>query len=92
MAKGGTKGSGGGGGLRKLHLVKDKGRGDWELKAEGSDRALRRYDRKEDATKGGSLADTLGKQGGSVRIHKTDGKIQEERTYPGSKDPKDSKG
>lgn len=28
----------------------------------------------------------------SVRIHKTDGKIQEERTYPRSADPRSSKG
>jgi hypothetical protein len=30
--------------------------------------------------------------GGSVRIHNTDGTIQEERTYPRSADPKRSKG
>lgn len=90
MAKSGNKGEGGG--LRKLHLVKDKTRGDWELKPEHGDRALRRFDRKEDATKGGVLSDALGKQGGSVRIHKQDGKIQEERTYPGSKDPPRSRG
>jgi hypothetical protein len=34
----------------------------------------------------------LGNQGGSVRIHKQDGQIQEERTYPGSKDPPGSRG
>ena len=28
----------------------------------------------------------------TVKIHKADGKIQEERTYPGSADPKKSKG
>jgi hypothetical protein len=28
----------------------------------------------------------------SVRIHKLDGRIQEERTYPGSADPRRSKG
>jgi Uncharacterized protein conserved in bacteria (DUF2188) len=28
----------------------------------------------------------------SVRIHKTDGKFQEERTYPRSADPRKSKG
>jgi hypothetical protein len=28
----------------------------------------------------------------SVRIHKTDGKIQEERTYPRAADPRSSKG
>jgi len=29
---------------------------------------------------------------GSVRIHKVNGKIQEERTYPRSKDPRRTKG
>lgn len=33
-----------------------------------------------------------GSQPVSVRIHKTDGKIQEERTYPRSADPRSSKG
>lgn len=28
----------------------------------------------------------------TVKIHKADGKFQEERTYPGSADPKKSKG
>jgi hypothetical protein len=90
MAKGGNKG--GGGGLRKLHLVKDKDKKDWALKPEGGGRAVRRFDKKQDATKGGAISDALGKQGGSVRIHKQDGEIQEERTYPGSKDPPKSAG
>ena len=32
------------------------------------------------------------KQAVTVKIHKVDGKIQEERTYPGSADPSKSKG
>jgi hypothetical protein len=32
------------------------------------------------------------KKQGSVRIHKVNGRIQEERTYPRSKDPRSSKG
>jgi hypothetical protein len=90
MAKG--KSGGGGGGLRKLDLVKDKAKGDWKLEPQGGGRAVKRYDTKEDAVRGGALSDALGKQGGSVRIHKQDGKIQEERTFPRSRDPKDSKG
>jgi len=34
----------------------------------------------------------LGNQGGSVKIKKLDGKYEEERTYPKSKDPIKSKG
>ena len=82
----------GGGSLRKLHLVKDPKQGDWTLRLQGSDRAMRRFETKEDATKGGALERALGNQGGSVRIHKQDGQIQEERTYPGSKDPPGSRG
>lgn len=90
MAKG--KSGGGGGSLRKLHLVKDPSKGDWKLEPQGGGRAVRRFEKKDDATRGGALSDALGKQGGSVRIHRQDGQIQEERTFPRSSDPKDSKG
>jgi len=43
------------------------------------------------ALKGGVLEKALGGRG-SVRIRKRDGKIQEERTYPRSADPRGSKG
>ncbi|MEO1169825.1 MAG: DUF2188 domain-containing protein [Pseudomonadota bacterium] len=78
--------------LRRVHLTKDDKKGDWKLQEAGSDRAIRRFPNKEGATAGGVLADALGSKGGSVRIHKQDGKIQEERTYPRSKDPKSSPG
>ena len=50
------------------------------------------FDRKADATKGGALADAIGKGGGSVRIRKVDNTIQEERTIPPAKDPRKTKG
>lgn len=78
--------------LPKYHLTKDEKKGDWKLEQEGAGRATRRFDTKEQATAGGVLGGALGKAGGSVRIHKTDGKIQEERTFPRSRDPKDSPG
>lgn len=78
--------------LPKYHLVKDDKKGDWKLEPEGGGRAKRRFETKEEATKGGVLPDALGPGGGSVRIHKEDGKIQEERTFPGSRDPKGSPG
>jgi len=34
----------------------------------------------------------MNREGGSLKIHKLDGTIQEERTYPRSKDPRKSKG
>lgn len=76
--------------LPKFHLV-EKGK-KWRLEPEGGGRAKRVFDSKDEATAGGALKDALGKFGGSVRIHKRDGEIQEERTYPRSKDPKDSPG
>lgn len=78
--------------LPKFHLVKDDKRGDWKLAPEGGGRARARFDSKGDATAGGVLADALGRKGGSVRIHKVDGEIQEERTYPGDRDPRSSPG
>lgn len=77
-------------GLRSFHLTK-KG-GTWRLEQAGSDRAVRTFERKADATRAGALAEALGRQGGSVKIHKQDGRIQEERTYPSGKDPRGSKG
>jgi hypothetical protein len=76
--------------LPSYHLVeKDR---KWRLEPEGGGRAKKVFDNKGDATAGGALKDALGKAGGSVRIHKRDGEIQEERTYPRSKDPKGSPG
>ena len=39
-----------------------------------------------------AIKKAVGSEGGSVKIQKIDGKFQEERTYPGSKDPRESKG
>jgi hypothetical protein len=76
--------------LRSFHLTK-KGE-KWRLERAGGDRALRSFERKEDALKGGVLKNAVGRQGGSVKIHKENGRIQQERTYPRSRDPRGSKG
>lgn len=76
--------------LPSYHLAK-KGE-KWRLEKAGSDKAVRTFDRKADATKGGVLAKAVGKEGGSVKIHLEKGRIQEERTYPRSRDPKGSPG
>ena len=62
----------------------------WELKHEGSGEVVKRFATKAAATKGGVLEKAVGGMG-SVRIRKRDGKIQEERTYPRSMDPRGSK-
>ncbi len=78
--------------LRKYTLSKDKEKGDWVLKEDGSKRATRRFPTKAAATAGGVIEKILGPKGGSVKIRKEDGTYQEERTYPRGRDPKGSKG
>ena len=78
--------------LPSYHLTRDKKRGGWQLEKAGSDRARARFDTKAEALKGGALKSALGKDGGSVKIHKQNGRIQQERTYPRSRDPQLSKG
>jgi hypothetical protein len=63
----------------------------WELKKDGSGEVVKTFADKAAATKGGALEKAVGGRG-SVRIRKRDGKIQEERTYPRSADPRRSKG
>ena len=78
--------------MDKYTLHKDQKSDKWRLEKEGSDRAVKLFDRKIDATKGGALSDAIGKAGGSVRIRKVDNTIQEERTIKPAKDPRQSKG
>ena len=78
--------------LPKFELVHNKAKNRWDLNKEGGARPTRTFERKADATAGGILGGAVGKGGGSVRIKKTDGTYQEERTYPGSRDPKGSPG
>ena len=78
--------------LPSYHLTRDKKRGGWQLEKDGSDRARARFETKADALKGGALKGAVGRDGGSVKIHKQNGRIQQERTYPRGRDPKSSKG
>lgn len=76
--------------LDKYTLHKDGKTEKWRLEKEGSNQAKASFDTKSEALK--SLREAVGPNGGSVRIRKTDNTIQEERTYPRSKDPKKSEG
>lgn len=78
--------------LPKFTLSKDRSKGDWPLINDTSDQVVKRFETKGEATKGGVLERAVGPEGGSVKIKKLDGRIQEERTFPGSKDPPKSKG
>ena len=77
--------------LEKFNLGYNKHMATWD-RTEGKKRTVESYDTKAEALKGGVLEGAVGKGGGSVKIRKIDSSIQEERTYPRSKDPKGSKG
>jgi len=78
--------------LPKYTLTHDEKKGDWPLRNDNTGAVVSRFKSKEDATKGGVLEKAVGPDGGSVKIQKEDGKFQEERTYPGSRDPRRSPG
>lgn len=78
--------------LTRFTLAFDHRKDDWALRNDMTGRTVRRFETKEEATKGGVLEDAVGSQGGSVRIHKLNGLFDEERTYPRSRDPRSSKG
>ncbi len=75
--------------MENYHLVKD---GDqYKLKKEWTQRASIVFDwNKQEALK--QSTEFMKNHGGSLKIHKNDWKIQEERTYPKSADPSISKG
>lgn len=62
----------------------------WKLKKQGSDRASKTADTKQELIK--KTQDFMKDKTGSVKIHKEDGSYQEERTYQRKDDPKKSKG
>lgn len=68
----------------KYHLTHNDEKDSWDLKKEGNQRATRSFDTKEEAVK--KSPEIVRRQGLSqLKIHKQDGRIQEERTY--GKDP-----
>ncbi|TYC14765.1 DUF2188 domain-containing protein [Bizionia gelidisalsuginis] len=76
--------------MKNFHLVHDDGM--YKLKKENAQRASKVIDStKADAIKQ-AAAFVKSKGGGSLRIHKNLGGFKEERTYPRSNDPKQSKG
>ena len=77
--------------LHRFTLKHNKQLGGWAL-IDQSGKIVRIFDTKTDALAGGKLERLVGKQGGTVRIHKQDGAFAEERTYPPSRDPRSSPG
>jgi len=78
--------------LLKFTLDYNEKKGKWDLTNDKTDKVVKSFETKDTATAAGVLKNAVGKEGGSVKIQKTDGKFQEERTYPKSEDPKSSKG
>ena len=66
--------------------------GSWILIEDGSSTVARTFRTKVEAMRGGTLKRAIGREGGTVRIRKATGQIQEERTDPRSEDPRQSKG
>lgn len=78
--------------LPRYTVSKDERKDDWVLRNDQTGRVEKRTDTKAEMTKGGVIERVVGSNGGSVRIQKEDGKYQEERTYPSSRDPRRTKG
>lgn len=78
--------------LPKFTLEFDEKKDKWVLENDKTNKVVKSFETKEDATSGGVLKKAVGKDGGSVKIQKANGRFQEERTFPKSKDPKNSKG
>ncbi len=71
--------------LPRFTLKHSKSDGDWVLKNQIGD-TINRFAKKREAIKGGVLERAV--KCGTVRIHNKDGRIEEERTFPRSADPR----
>lgn len=78
--------------LQKYTLERSERKEKWTLTNDKTNKTIKSFSTKEEALKRGVLENALGDKGGSVKIQKLDGKFQEERTFPGTKDPKTSRG
>ncbi len=77
--------------MKNKYHVTQRPDGKWQGKQEGAARASVVADKKSDAQQ--STIDIAKNKGdASVYIHDRGGKFQEERTYPRSQDPPESKG
>ena len=76
--------------MKRIDVVKK--RDGWAGESGGRTVSNTKAPTKAEAVKKVAAAAKKDSQPVSVRIHKLDGKIQEERTYPRSADPRKSKG
>ena len=66
---------------RKYTVRFDSPRKKWILKHDISEKVLRVFDTKEEATRAGALRKAIGRQGGIVTIRSVTGAYEEERTF-----------
>lgn len=78
--------------LPKYTLTHNEKKDRWDLENDKTNKVVKSFDTKGDATARGALKRAVGKEGGSVKIQKENGRYQEERTFPRSADPRSSKG
>ena len=78
--------------LAKFTLAFDEKSDKWTLRNDRTKRVEQSFGTKARAMKGGVLKRAVGRDGGSVKIQKENGRFQEERTYPGKEDPRKSNG
>lgn len=74
--------------MQNYHLTKNDDQ--WKLTKEHGERATFVADKKADVLQ--KSIGFMNEHGGSLKIHKEDGTIQEERTYPRAADPRQSPG
>lgn len=72
--------------IRKYTLRFDNATEKWILKHDASEKIVKVFATKEDATRAGVLKKTIGRQGGFVRVLTRSGIFEEERTFPGTTD------
>jgi hypothetical protein len=75
--------------LKRFELKKDREGEGWALLNQEGDR-IKAFATKAEALMGGTLENIVGE--GTVRIHREDGQMEEERTFPRSSDPRRSPG
>lgn len=66
---------------RKFSLRYDAVKDKWILRSDLSEKIVKIFDTKEEATRAGVLRKTLGRQGGTVRVSTRSGVFEEERTF-----------
>lgn len=74
--------------MKNYHITKKNDI--WQFKEENSKRSIKNSDTKEQAID--NMREFMKDKTGSVKIHKTTGLIQEERTYQRKDDPSKTKG